>query len=316
MDNEQATLTGPEQINYEKKGIVFNVQRFSVRDGDGIRTIVFLKGCPLQCRWCSNPESQTLKPMLLYSVKECIHCGRCIATCRQHALSPDNPTFVDRTKCITCGECTAVCPVGALTIKGKYMTVAEVIRDLKKDEAAYRRSGGGITVSGGEGLVQHDFLVELLKACHAQGWTTCLETTGFAPPEVIEQVFPHVDQTLMDIKCMDPEKHKAHCGVGNELILQNAPRITKLSRTTIRVPVIPGFNYSEEDIRQIVEYVKTNLPDVKAIHLLPYHALGSNKYALLGREYEMETLENMKKEAVADLEQIVLEAGYESKVGG
>jgi len=212
------------------------------------------------------------------------------------------------------GDCTAVCPVGALTIKGREMTVSEVILDLKKDEAAYRRSGGGITISGGEGLVQHDFMTELLKGCHARGWSTCCETTGFAPPEVIEQVIPHVDQVLMDIKCMDPEKHKRFTGVSNELILSNAKRITEISPTIIRVPVIPGFNYSEEDIRQIVEFVKT-LHDVKAIHLLPYHALGTNKYELLGRDYTM-PLENMKKKDVLDLEKIVLDAGFESKVGG
>ncbi len=304
-----------EEINYEKKGIVFNMQRFSVRDGAGIRTVVFLKGCPLKCKWCSNPESQTLKPMLLYSVSTCIHCGRCIATCRQGALSPDNPTFVDRTKCIACGECTAVCPTGALTIKGKYMTVGEVIKELKKDESAYRRSNGGITISGGEGLTQHEFVTELLKACHAQGWTTAFETTGFAQPEIIEAVIPHVDQVLLDIKCIDADKHEKNCGVRNDLILQNARRISEISNTIVRVPVIPGFNYSEEDIRKIVEFTKT-LHNVKAIHLLPYHALGSNKYALLGREYEMETLENMRKEDVADLEKIVLDAGFECKVGG
>jgi pyruvate formate lyase activating enzyme len=304
-----------DQVNYELKGVVFNMQRFSVRDGDGIRTIVFLKGCPLHCRWCSNPESQVLKPTLLYSVKECIHCGRCIATCRQGALSPENPTYVDRSKCIACGECTAVCPTGALTIKGKYMTVGEVIRELKKDEAAYRRSGGGITISGGEGLVQHDFMTEILKAAHAQGWTTTVETTGYAPPEVIEQVFPHVEHALLDIKCMDPEKHKKHCGVTNELILKNAKRITEICRTTIRVPVIPGFNFDVEDIRQIVAFVKT-LHNVKAIHLLPYHSLGMNKYALLGRPYEMETVENLHAEDLTELEKVVLEAGFESKIGG
>ena len=303
-----------DQINYECKGIVFNTQRFSVRDGAGVRTIVFLKGCPLHCVWCSNPESQVLKPQLMYNPQTCIRCGRCIETCRVGALSFDNPHHVDRSKCRVIGECTAVCPVGALTIKGKEMSVSEVILDLKKDEAAYRRSGGGITVSGGEGLVQHDFCTELLKGCHARGWTTCLETTGFAPPEVIEQVIPHVDQVLMDIKCMDPEKHKQFTGVSNELILSNAKRITEISPTTIRVPVIPGFNYSEEDIRQIVEFVKT-LHNVKAIHLLPYHALGTNKYELLGRDYAL-PLENMKRKDVAHLEKIVLDAGFESKVGG
>ncbi len=303
-----------ELIDYNKKGIVFNTQRFSVRDGAGIRTVVFLKGCPLHCVWCSNPESQVLNPQLLYDQASCIHCGRCIEACSYKALSFENPHHVDRSKCRLAGDCTAVCPVGALTIKGREMNVSEVMQDLKKDEAAYRRSGGGITLSGGESLVQHDFATELLKACHAQGWTTCMETTGYGAPEVIEQVIPHVDQVLMDIKCMDPEKHQRFTGVSNELILKNARRITEISPTVIRVPVIPGFNYSEEDIRAIVEFTKT-LHRVKSIHLLPYHALGTNKYMLLGREYTLPT-ENMKRKDVLHLEKIVLDAGFESKIGG
>lgn len=304
-----------DQVNYELKGVVFNTQRFSVRDGPGIRTIVFLKGCPLRCRWCSNPESQELRPSLMYSVRECIHCGKCIGVCKQGALSPDNPGLVDRTKCISCGECTAVCPTAALSIKGVYMTVSEVIADLKKDETAYRRSNGGITISGGEGLVQHDFATEILKGCHTQGWSTVFESAGYAPPEVVDQVFPHVDLALMDIKCMDPEKHKLHTGVDNALILQNIRRICGICKTIIRVPVIPGFNYSEEDIRAIVAFVK-ELPGVNALHLLPYHALGSGKYDMLGKPYEMDTLENMRREALTDLEKIVLDAGLESKIGG
>lgn len=302
-------------INYDLKGIVFNMQRFSVRDGEGIRTIVFLKGCPLRCRWCSNPESQTKSPVLLYSERECIHCGMCISVCRQQALSAGNPGLVDRTKCIACGECTAVCPTAALTVKGKYMTVGEVVTELKKDEAAYRRSKGGITISGGEGLIQSEFMTELLKACHAQGWTTAAETTGYASAEVIEQVFRHIDQTLLDIKCIDGEKHQTYCGVDNEIILKNARRISEISQTIVRVPVIPGFNYNAADIRQITEFAGT-LHNVKEIHLLPYHSLGSNKYDLLGRNYEMETKENLHPEDLQDLEKIVLEAGFISKIGG
>ncbi len=301
-------------INYEMRGVVFNMQRFSVRDGDGIRTIVFLKGCPLRCKWCSNPESQTLKPVLMYSVKDCIHCGRCVRTCKQHALSPDNPVFVDRSRCITCGECTAVCPVSALTIKGKSMSVSDVIRELKKDAGAFRRSKGGVTISGGEGLVQHDYCTELLKACQTQGWTTCIESTCYAEPEVIEQVFPYVNMALLDVKCIDPVKHKDATGVSNELILKNIRRAGEITRVIIRVPVIPGFNNSEEDIRQIVEYART-VPGVRMIHLLPYHSLGSNKYTLLGREYTLPE-KNMKKEEVQPFEKIVLENGFECRIGG
>ncbi len=304
-----------DAINYEQKGVVFNMQRYSVHDGPGIRTIVFLKGCPLHCRWCSNPESQRLEPNIMYEASKCIGCGKCLKACKNGALSKENPFFVDRTKCKTCGECVAVCPVGALTIKGKYRTVADVIQELKKDAGAFRRSGGGVTISGGEGLVQHAFTRELFKACQAQGWSTAFETTGYAKPEIIEEVFPYVNDTLLDIKSMNLVKHKEQTGVDNQLILQNAKRIAELSQVTVRVPVIPGFNYTPEDIRAIATFAKT-LPKVHMLHLLPYHALGSNKYEMIGRTYEMETLENLKASALKDYEKIVNDCGLECLIGG
>lgn len=304
-----------DAVNYELKGIVFNMQRFSVHDGDGIRTIVFLKGCPLRCKWCSNPESQTLNPVLLFNSAECIHCGRCINVCKQGAISPENPGLIDRSKCKSCGECAAVCPSGALTLKGKYMTVAEVIKELKKDAVTFRRSGGGITISGGEGLVQHDFATELLKACQMQGWTTAIETTGYASAEVIEQVFPYVNTALLDIKSMDPVKHKENTGVDNELILKNARRISEITKTIIRVPVIPGFNHTAEDARKIAEFAKT-LDKVDTVHLLPYHSLGSNKYNLLGREYDMGDTSNLHGEDLKKMEQEVLKTGLNCIIGG
>ena len=302
-------------INYEQKGVVFNMQRYSVHDGPGIRTIVFIKGCPLHCRWCSNPESQRMMPNIMFEAAKCIGCGRCMQACKNGALSKENRFFVDRTKCKTCGECVAVCPTGALTIKGKYMTVAEVVKELKKDAGAFRRSGGGVTLSGGEGLVQHEFTTEILKACQAQGWSTAFETTGYADPKVIEEVFPHVNHTLLDIKSMNPTKHKEQTGVDNALILENARRIAELSQVTVRVPVIPGFNYSEEDIRAIGTFAKT-LPHVDTVHLLPYHALGSNKYEMVGRTYEMETLENLKHSEVTGLAKIITDMGLNCVIGG
>jgi len=235
--------------------------------------------------------------------------------CKNGALSKENKFFVDRTKCKTCGECVAVCPTGALSIKGKYMTVAEVVKELKKDAGAFRRSQGGITISGGEGLVQHEFTTELLKACQAQGWTTAFETTGYAKPEVIEEVFPYVTYTLLDIKSMNPINHKEQTGVDNQIILENAKRIAQLSNVTVRVPVIPGFNFTAEDIRQIGEFAKT-LHNVDTVHLLPYHALGSNKYEMIGREYEMETLENLKKSEVKGMESIITDMGLHCLIGG
>lgn len=304
-----------DAINYDKKGIVFNMQRFSVHDGDGIRTIVFLKGCPLRCTWCSNPESQSLKPVLMYQEKDCIHCGRCIGVCKQGAISPENKGMIDRTKCIGCGECAAVCPTGALQIKGKTMTVAEVVKELKKDATVFRRSGGGVTLSGGEALVQADFTTELLKACQSNGWTTAMETTGFATKDVIEKVFPHVSTVLLDIKSMNPEKHKEACGVDNACILENAKRISEIARTVVRVPVIPGFNFTREDISQIAQFAAT-LHNVDTLHLLPYHSLGSNKYELLGRDYGMDTLDNLHGNDMKELEQEVTKTGLKCVIGG
>lgn len=302
-------------IDYELKGIVFNMQRFSVHDGAGVRTIVFLKGCPLRCKWCSNPESQSINPVVMYQADVCVHCGRCVSVCKQGALGNAGKDFVDRTKCIGCGECAAVCPVGALVLKGKHMSVAETIKELKKDATVFRRSNGGVTISGGEGLVQHDFTTELAKASHAQGWTVAIETTGYAPQKVIEKVFPHIDTVLLDIKSMNAKKHKEYCGVDNQLILENAKRISQLAKTVVRVPVIPGFNYSKEEIHDIAVFARS-LNEVDTLHLLPYHSLGSNKYALMGRDYEMKELDNLHPEDVAELKEIVEQIGLRCVIGG
>lgn len=304
-----------KEIQYDMEGVVFNIQRYSVHDGPGIRTIPFLKGCPLSCRWCSNPESQSGKPEIMYQKDRCIGCGKCVAACKQGALSKDNPFFVDRTKCIGCGACAEVCTTDALTLKGKKMTVWEVMQILQKDAITYRRSNGGITLSGGEPLMQPDFSRELLRACHEQGWHTAMETTGFAPKHVLEQVMPHVDLALLDIKSVDPEAHRRGTGVDNRLILENIIRITHLTETVIRVPVIPGINADTEHISAIVNFVQY-LNNVTKIHLLAYHTYGQNKYALLGREYPMGDTPNMKPEELEPYKKIVEDHGYECVIGG
>ena len=254
-----------DSINYNASGTVFDIQRFSLHDGPGIRTIVFLKGCPLSCKWCSNPESQNMKPVIMYKKNECLHCGRCINACSKKAISFENKTFIDRSICTGCGECANACPAGALVVKGKTMTVQQLIRELKKDATTYRRSGGGITLSGGEPLVQYEFAAELLRACKAQGWDTAIETTGAGITEAVEKVIPYVDTVLLDIKHLDTEKHKKFTGIGNEQILKNAARISQISSTVVRVPVIPGFNYSEEEIKAITEFAKTLRGDRKSV---------------------------------------------------
>lgn len=304
-----------ENIDYRSEGIVFDIQRFSIHDGPGIRTIAFLKGCPLSCKWCCNPESQDLKPTVMFKADACIHCGKCLGACKYGALSPDNAALVDRAACKACGECVNVCPTGALVMKGKRMTVSELVRELKKDAGLFRRSKGGITVSGGEPLVQASFLTELLKACKEQGWHTAMETTGLASEAVIEQVFPWVDMALLDIKAMDPAAHRANTGVSNDIILKNSIAISGISPTVVRVPTIPGVNATESEFRAICAHVKT-MKGVGTIHILPYHTYGENKYGLMGKEYQFKETPSLTKEEIAGLQRLVEGEGFKCVIGG
>lgn len=304
-----------DSINYNMTGTVFDMQRFSLHDGPGIRTIVFLKGCPLHCRWCSNPESQNNSPIVMYKKSDCFKCGRCISVCKVGAISFDNETHIDRKKCTGCGECTNVCPSGALVLKGKTMTIQQAIKELKKDATIFRRSDGGVTLSGGEPLVQHDFASQLLLACKSQGWNTAIETTGFGSSEAIEKVIPYVDTVLLDIKHIDPYTHKKFTGISNEIILKNARRISQITKTVVRVPIIPGFNYSYKDIEDIAKFVKT-LNNVDTIHLLPYHTFGENKYDLLGIEYTLDGLKRLSKEDLNEHKRIVESYGIKCIIGG
>lgn len=304
------------EIDYDLEGIVFDIQRFSIHDGPGIRTIVFLKGCPLSCWWCSNPESQTLKPILMYQVDRCIHCGLCVSECPQGALGAQNPGFINRDKCLACGACVKVCPTEALVIKGKVMTVKEVMAILKKDATIYRNSGGGITISGGEALVQHEFATEILKACQMNGWHTAMETTGHTNNEpAIENIFSYLDLVLFDVKSCDEQTHKKYTGVSNALIRKQAKRITEKAKAVIRVPTIPGVNADEKSISEICDFAAT-LTGVDTIHLLPYHNYGENKYALLGRPYPMVNTPSPTKNEMDVLKAVVEKKGFHCIIGG
>lgn len=304
-----------ESINYKEAGTVFDIQRYSINDGPGIRTIVFLKGCPLRCVWCSNPESQNKNPEIMFRPTACIHCGRCTDACPNGAIGPENPNWIDRDKCVVCGECVNVCPASALVLKGKTMTVEEVITILKKDESYYWNSDGGITLSGGEALLQKDFAKELFKAARAKGWHTALETEGYVSEDTLREVIPYVDLVLLDIKANDPLIHKKYTGVDNGLIKKNAKLIQEISETIIRVPVIPGVNDSIDEFRDIVSFVKT-LPNIKELHILPYHNYGENKYYLLGREYELSELNKNSEEHIEKLKRIVEDNDLYCHIGG
>ncbi|MBL3568007.1 glycyl-radical enzyme activating protein [Rhodovulum sp. BSW8] len=302
-------------IDFDKEGTVFDIQRYSIHDGPGLRTIVFLKGCPLRCRWCSNPESQSPEPELFFRASSCIKCGQCVPVCPTQALAPTNPGFVDRDKCVKCGTCAGVCPTQALTISGKKMTVAQVMQELRKDAIHYRRSGGGVTLSGGEPLFQHQFAKHLLMACHEQGWNTAMETTGYTTREIVRDVIPHVDHVLLDMKAIDPQVHVAQTGVENRIILENALCISSLTHTVVRIPVVPGVNDTVEAAEAVACFAKL-MPGVDTVHLLPYHSFGENKYALLGRSYPMGNTPNMKPEEVAPLVEKIESHGLKCVIGG
>jgi len=303
-------------INYKAEGIIFDIQRFSLNDGPGIRTIAFFKGCPLRCLWCSNPESQIQKSVVMFEEEKCVRCGSCEKVCNYGAASLNNPKRIDRTKCVGCGECAGICPVGALVLKGEKITVEHLIRVLKKDEIIYRKSNGGITLSGGEPLVQWKFATELLKACKAQGWHTAIETTGQGTEEAVESVFPFVDQVLLDVKTMDSELHKKVTGVTTDIIRKNAKRITEIAQTIIRIPTIPTINDSDENYIKTIEYAKT-LKGVDTIHILPYHMYGENKYTLLDREYPMGfEIKPLSRERAEELKNLVLSRGLKCAIGG
>lgn len=283
-----------DEEDLAREGMVFNVQKYSVHDGPGIRTIVFLKGCPLRCRWCSNPESQHSQPELAWNEGRCISlskCGHCVRACKNGALSnhkSDKPAL-NRTLCGDCPhECAKVCPAQGLIVYGKRRSVADVLNSVEQDMAFYCRSGGGMTLSGGEPLQQKDFAVSLLRQARRRRMKTAIETCGMAPEENVRAAAPWLNHALFDIKHIDSAEHKSATGTGNEQILDNFrlladefPSLPILART----PVIPGFNDTTEAIAEIASFLKP-FPNVR-YEMLPYHRLGTQKYQFLQRESAM-----------------------------
>ena len=258
------------------KATIFDIQRNSYVDGPGIRTTVFFKGCNLRCSWCHNPESQSPKPQMMFYKNKCTGCGKCKEKCPNHLES-----------CELCGKCTLYCPHDAREICGKEYTVDEVMREILKDKAFYDHSGGGVTFSGGECMLQIDFLEEILKACKENGIHTAVDTAGCVPFEYFERILPCTDLFLYDVKCFDSEKHKQYTGVGNELILENLKRLLATDKSVwIRIPIIPTINDTEEELQGIKEYIFSCGKSAK-FELLPYHAMGEHKYAAIGKETQI-----------------------------
>ena len=299
------------------RGRVFEIERFAINDGPGIRTLVFLKGCSLRCLWCSNPESQNRLPQLVYYKKKCLGCGNCVAACEREALSLTRGGIeIKRDLCKRCGECVSKCNAQAIVLLGNEMTAEEVLSEVLKDEPFYRRSGGGVTFSGGEPLEQSDFLLSTAMLCRENYIHTAVETCGSVAWEVFEKVMPAIGLFLYDIKEMDPERHTDYTVLSNDLILENFVRLAGIGKQiVVRIPVVPGHNDRDDNFEKIIYFLKENVPGAR-VDLLAYHRLGKTKYERLGLRYVLEAVDPPPPSRMKELESRFTCAGFEVSIGG
>lgn len=300
--------------NTEIHGTITDVQRFSVHDGIGIRTIVFLKGCPLRCAWCHNPETNRACKEVAYYRDKCIGCAACIRSCPHRAIRPDGT--VDLERCTVCGICAEVCCTQARTIIGEERTASELVEQLSRDLVFYQISGGGLTLSGGEPSAQPEFARALAEQIHEKGIGTAIETCGFCKWELLEPIIRACDIILYDIKHMDSTLHEKWTGVPNQLILDNARRIGEMGKQMIiRIPLIPGVNHDDENLAATGDFAK----EIHAaeIHILPFHQLGKGKWHAMERDYSMEDLQE-PNQACLDRAKMILEevSGLPVNIGG
>jgi pyruvate formate lyase activating enzyme len=295
-----------------RSGLVFNIQRYAIHDGSGVRTLVFMKGCPLRCRWCSNPEGQKGHPEIGFMAGRCVGAEvcrtRCVDACPEEGitLSREGEPVIDRGSCAPCLECSEACYYGALELIGREMTVEEVLSEVEKDRPFYRRSGGGVTVGGGEPLMQAEFVTRLLEACQERHLHTALETTGLGSRRQLEELLEHVDLVYFDIKHMDPARHEELTGASNQPILANIRSVMSVDRryeVILRITTIPGFNDSEENISSSARFAAE--VGCEKIELVPYHRLGVGKYAQYGMEYRLGDVESPSKERMEKLRRLV-----------
>jgi len=283
-------------------GRIFNIQRFSLHDGPGIRTTVFLKGCTLRCRWCHNPESLSAEKELVFVAEKCIGCGACFEACPTGALSlVEGQRRYDAVKCRLCGKCAEACFAGALELEGRDVTVEEVVEEVLRDRIFYETSGGGVTLSGGEPLMQADFAAEVLARCRAEALHTAVDTAANVPWDAFERTLPHTSLVLLDLKLLDEERHRVATGAGNALILENARRLGAGEvPVVVRVPVIPGQTDDAQNLAAIAEFVG-EMERVEEVELLPYHRFAEAKYRRLRLGYALEGTEPPSAERLAEL---------------
>ncbi len=300
------------------KNLIFDIKRFAINDGPGIRVVVFFKGCNLHCSWCHNPESISFNQEKMYTRQKCILCGSCASICPENAISmtPEG-IFTDAIICKLCGKCAEVCPTKATEISGKAMSVNEIMEVIEKEKAFFDQSGGGVTFSGGEPLLHSEFLIELLDACGKQGIHRAVDTAGNVSSEILLDVAKRTDLFLYDLKLIDPALHKKWIGTDNSLILYNLKMLADLKKAIIlRIPLIKGINDSEEIIGETAIFINSLTGTTKEVHLLPYHAIAQHKYTKLGKGDDFEVMQEPDKETIIRALHQFKQAGIKVNVGG
>jgi len=300
-----------------KKGIIFDIKRYAIHDGPGIRTTAFFKGCPLRCLWCCNPESYKMNPEIIYTESRCIHCGSCQMVCPNNAIKISKSKLeIIRENCNGCGICTIECPANALELSGKPYSVKELLAEVEKDSTFYYKSEGGITVSGGECTMQSEFLLSFLKKCKENYLHVTLDTCGFVEWNIFKKIIEYVDLVLFDVKIINEEKHIKYTGKSNKLILENLNKLSKIGiPVIIRIPLIPGFNDSEKEISAIADIV-SKLKNIQEVNILPYHRLGESKHTRLGNEYKMKDIKPPKDACLEKVKSFFMGKGIKIKIGG
>ena len=311
------SVSRANQSELQIRGFVFDIKKYAIHDGPGIRTTVFFKGCPLQCQWCQNPEGWKRHPELGFRRGRCIKCGQCAEVCTRQAITftEDQPS-TDANKCNLCGECVDVCVAGAREIIGRQITVSEVMVEVEKDIVFYDQSNGGVTFSGGEPLMQPEFLLAMLNQCQAQEIHTAVDTSCYAEPELVERVSEKTDLFLCDLKHMDSNMHERSTGASNKLILDNIKRLSKAGKKiVIRIPVIPGFNDDKANIEATGKFA-ASLPGVSGIDILPYNRGGKEKSARLTAGIKLMQTETPDEEKMNSIAETLNNYGLEVRIGG
>ena len=300
-----------------KTALISNIQHFNVHDGPGFRTIVFFQGCSLRCKWCQNPETIPMHPVILYNPELCIGCRACASACPNSAIKiTEQAITTDYSKCTLCGTCADECYPLARTMSSRSMTVDEVFEEIMKEKRSYIISGGGITLSGGEPLLHIDFAKELLSRIKKEGVNTAVETAGNVPKEAFTELIPLIDTFLYDLKIYSSDKHSYWIGAGNELILDNLKYVSDVhDNVVIRIPLIPGINDTDTEFRLMMDFV-SSLRKINSIHILPFHNLGANKYSLIGEKYEMEGFTEENEQRIQACSSIAGSYGFRVNVGG